>query len=369
MTASKPGADHSGRVMGFQPATKRRAYARVLLDGPSGSGKTWTGLATATALADGGRVAVIDSERGSASLYAPPFAFDVLEITGNFDPQKYVEAIRDAATAGYACVLIDSLTHAWAGVGGVLDIVDASKARFGGNSQRAWSVGTPRWQGLIDAMLQAPIHVVATLRSKTRWVEEDAGRGKKGFRRAGMEPVARDGIEYEFQLVGDLDDQHTLTLSKTRAGSAVDTMWRRPGPEFGAAVLAWLRDGEGDAPQATAAQDTPAEDGPVADAAAQDTPADSANAAGGRVISHAQRKRLFAAAKAQGLSVEHVRRVVHQVTGSESTQMPLEVYDAVITALEEATPAPADGDELVPEDVVPRWHGDPDDHDGQTVVV
>ena len=192
-------------MTGFRKATKEQAFARVCLDGPSGAGKTWTGLVTATALADGGTVAVIDSERGSASLYADLFDFDVMEIDGSYDPTKYVRAIRDAQAAGYKALLIDSLTHAWSGQGGVLDQVDAAKSRFGGNTQRAWAVGTPLWQGLIDAILQANLHVVCTIRSKTRWVEEDDGRGKKGYRRAGTEPVARDGIEFEFQVVGDMD--------------------------------------------------------------------------------------------------------------------------------------------------------------------
>lgn len=230
-------------MSGFVTATKRQAKARIALDGPSGSGKTWTGLVTALALANGGPVAVIDSELGSASKYADRFAFDVMELSGNFDPKRYIEGIAQAAQGGYTVVLIDSLTHAWSGKGGVLEIVDAAKARFGGNSHMAWSVGTPAWQGLIDAMVQSPIHVIATIRSKTKWVEQEDSRGKKSYQRAGTEPVARDGIEYEFDVVGDLDLDHNLVISKSRAGGRIDSMYRSPGPEFGQAVLAWLTDG------------------------------------------------------------------------------------------------------------------------------
>lgn len=233
-------------MTGFQKATKRQAKARIALDGPSGSGKTWTGLVTATALAAGGAVAVIDSERGSASKYADDFTFDVLELDGNFHPNRYIDGIRQSATAGYSVVLIDSLTHAWAGRNGVLELVDAARAQFGGNSQRAWSVGTPIWQALIDAMLQSPIHVIATMRSKVKYVEVDKGGGKKGYEKMGMEPVARDGIDYEFDVVGDIDLEHNLIVSKSRAGNRLDAMYRRPGPEFGEAVLAWLTDGAPD---------------------------------------------------------------------------------------------------------------------------
>lgn len=233
-------------MAGFKKATKKQSKARIALDGPSGAGKTWTALVTATALADGGKVAVIDSERGSASKYASDFEFDVLELDGDFHPDRYVEGLREAAKAGYAVAILDSLTHAWAGRNGVLEQVDAAKARFGGNSQRAWAVGTPMWQGLIDAMLQSPLHVIATIRSKTKFVEVDKGNGKKGYERAGMEPVARDGIEFEFDVVGDLDLEHNLVISKSRAGNRLDAMYRRPGAEFGEAVLAWLNDGAPD---------------------------------------------------------------------------------------------------------------------------
>lgn len=233
-------------MAGFVKATKKQSKARIALDGPSGSGKTWTALVTAVALADGGKVAVIDSERGSASKYADDHDFDVLELDGDFHPDHYIKAIRDAAEAGYAVVLIDSLTHAWAGKNGVLEQVDAAKARFGGNSQRAWAVGTPMWQGLIDAMLQSPIHVIATMRSKVKYVEVDKGGGRKGYEKMGMEPVAREGIDYEFDVVGDLDLEHNLVVSKSRAGNRLDSMYRRPGPEFGKAILAWLTDGAPD---------------------------------------------------------------------------------------------------------------------------
>lgn len=232
--------------LSFQKATKKQSKARIALDGPSGSGKTWTMLVTATALADGGKIAIIDSENGSASKYASDFDFDVLELDGDFHPDRYVEALNLAAKMGYSVAGVDSLSHAWAGRNGVLEQVDAAKARFGGNSQRAWAVGTPMWQSIIDAMLQSPIHVIVTMRSKQKLVEVEKGGGKKGYEKMGMEPVARDGIDYEFDVVGDLDIDHNLVVSKSRAGVSLDSIYRRPGPEFGEAILAWLNDGAPD---------------------------------------------------------------------------------------------------------------------------
>lgn len=230
-------------MAGFVKATKKQSKARIALDGPSGAGKTWTALTTATALADGGSIAVIDSERGSASKYADHFEFDVLEIHSNYHPKHYIEGIREAAKGGYSVVVIDSMTHAWAGSGGVLEVVDAAKSSFGGNQYMAWSVGTPLWQSLIDAILGAPLHVIATLRSKSKFVEQTDDRGKKSYQRQGMEPQARDGVEFEFDVVGDLDLAHTMIVSKDRTNGRVHKAYREPGAEFGEAVLAWLTDG------------------------------------------------------------------------------------------------------------------------------
>ena len=235
-------------MSGFQKAEKRKAKARIAIDGPSGAGKTWTSLTTAKALANGGRVAVIDSERGSASLYADRFDFDVMELQ-DFDTRRYIRGIREAAEAGYAVVVIDSLTHAWKYV---LDQVDQAKKQFKNNSYMAWSVGTPLWDDLIQEILNAPLHVVVTMRSKSQFVEEKDDKGRTSYKRAGTEPVARDGVEFEFTIVGDMNLDHDLIISKSRCGDAVPTFYREPGEEFGRAVLAWL-DAGADIPEPTAA--------------------------------------------------------------------------------------------------------------------
>jgi hypothetical protein len=234
-------------MSGFQKAEKKRAKARLAIDGPSGSGKTWTALAEARVLADaeGGRIAVIDSELGSASLYADVYDFDALEIVAPFHPDKYVKALAQAAQAGYPVVVLDSLTHAWAGSGGVLEIVDQAAARFGNNKQRAWSVGTPLWQGLIDAMLQYPGHVIATMRTKTRYVEDTDDRGKvTGYRKVGVDPVAREGIEYEFTICGNLSMQHAFEVTKSRCHLIPPgTVVGEPDGDIARRTLDWLNSG------------------------------------------------------------------------------------------------------------------------------
>ncbi len=192
----------------------------MALIGPPGSGKTYTALTVAKHL--GGRVAVIDTERGSASKYAGKqdgFAFDVCE-PQTFEPKAYVAALRGAAAEGYDVVVIDSLSHAWEGDGGILDQVDKRGGRF-----EAWKEMSPQTRSLIDAILMYPGHVIATMRVKTEWVVEKNDRGKSEPRNVGLAPKFKEGLEYEFDVVGMLDDNNVM---------------RKP---FADALIAWLDDG------------------------------------------------------------------------------------------------------------------------------
>lgn len=231
----------------FQKAVKTQAKLRLALDGPSGSGKTYTALTAATAMANGGSIAVIDTERGSASLYSDKFSFDVLQLT-DFNPKNYIEGIEAAEEAGYAVIVIDSLSHAWEGEGGALDMVDDAAARSQSkNSYFAWRDVTPLHRRLVDAMLQSPCHVIATMRSKTEYVVEEIERGGKKTqvpRKIGTAPIQRSGMEYEFTIVGDLDLDHNLVISKSRMESLADVVEKKPGVKFFQKVYEWLNSGE-----------------------------------------------------------------------------------------------------------------------------
>lgn len=230
----------------FQRATKKSVRARVAFDGPSGSGKTWTSLEWAHIL--GQKVAVVDTERGSASLYSDRFEFDVLEISPPFHPDRLVSAIRDAEAGGYDVLIIDSLSHFWEGEGGVLDIADAAGARAGGNSWAGWKSATPALRHLIDVILAADMHIITTMRTKTEWVLEEKenhnGRTTKTPKRVGMAPVMRQGVEYEMTVVGDIDLDHRLTISKSRCDALSDLVVQ-PGRAAEAAetFLNWTKTG------------------------------------------------------------------------------------------------------------------------------
>lgn len=229
--------------MKFQKATKKKARLRMAIVGPAGSGKTYTALAIATAM--GGKTAVIDTEHGSASKYANLFPFDTLELT-TFAPATYVQAIQAAEAEGYDNIVVDSLSHAWMGKGGALEMVDkAARTSKGGNSFSAWGDVTPEQNKMIEAMLACRANLFATMRSKQDYVQEKDDRtGKTIIRKVGMAPVQRDGVEYEFDVIGDLTIANDMTITKTRCPALAGQVFSKPGADVAELLRAWLSDGE-----------------------------------------------------------------------------------------------------------------------------
>lgn len=236
--------------MSFVKATKHQAKLRLALIGPSGSGKTYSALAIASSL--GKKIAVIDTERGSASLYSDKFNFDVCELE-SFNPLEYVRAIDEAGNAGYDVLVIDSLSHAWSGKDGALEQVDQAATRSQSkNSFAAWREVTPLHNQLVDSILGAHCHVIVTMRAKTEYaLEKDEKTGKTMPRKIGMAPIQRDGLEYEFTVVGDMDLQNNLIISKTRCSALNNKVYNKPGKDVANTLLSWLNDG---APVQTCAQ-------------------------------------------------------------------------------------------------------------------
>lgn len=222
----------------FKKAVKHESKLRLAIAGPSGSGKTYTALAIGTAL---GKVAVVDTESGSASKYADIFDFDVAEMHAPFHPRKYAESIAAAAAAGYDVVILDSLSHAWFAQGGVLDIVDeAAKRSRSGNTYMAWKEGTPAQNQLVEAIVTAPIHVIGTMRSKTEYALVTNERGKQEPRKMGMAPIQRDGFEYEFDVMFEMDTENTAIVSKSRCSALANKAIAKPGADVAALLVEWL---------------------------------------------------------------------------------------------------------------------------------
>lgn len=222
----------------FAKAQRKKAKLRLNLNGASGSGKTYSGLLIASGL--GQKIALIDTENESASLYATEFNFDTLTLKPPYSPERYIGAIQTAYNMGYDVLVIDSVTHEWTGTGGCLEInEDVARTKFRGNTWSAWSDTTPRHRKFIDAILQTDMHIITTTRAKTETVQ---GEGKKIIK-LGMKAEQREGYEYELTVALDVvHDNHAVIPSKdrTRLFNPNGEVITR---ETGKRILDWLNDG------------------------------------------------------------------------------------------------------------------------------
>jgi len=256
--------------MQFRKVTRRQLKARVALAGPSGSGKTYTALRLAFGLVGpSGKVAVVDTENRSAEKYVGTevdgvrWDFDVAT-PDRFDPVDLAHTLREAAKH-YDVIVVDSLTAYWSGIGGMLERVDNAAKRTGrGNSFEAWKIEKPAERELLAALVGTDAHLIVTMRVKSEYVIEENDRGKKVPRKIGLKPEQRDGIEYEFDFVADLDGDHNLIPSKSRCPALDGRVFSRPGADVAQTLRAWLDDGE--AGPAPAPQPEPARERPPFDA-------------------------------------------------------------------------------------------------------
>lgn len=223
----------------FQKATKSAAKLRLALQGPSGSGKTYSALEIARHF---GRVAVGDTEYGSASKYAHIFDFDVCHISEPYSPEKIGRLIKEASE--YDVLVIDSMTHFWNGEGGLLSLVDAeakkSQARGGKyDSFGAWKSVDPIYKKMVSQLLAAPMHIIMTVRAKAEHVIEEEG-GKKKVRKLGMKGEMRDDFVFALDCEGMMNQEHQLLVGKTRCPDVDGKIFDKPGEEFANLLKAWL---------------------------------------------------------------------------------------------------------------------------------
>jgi hypothetical protein len=229
-------------MMKIERAQKKKQKLKIALAGISGSGKTYSALTLAFSMCE--KVIVIDTECGSASLYSDHFPqYDVLELSAPYSPQRYIEAIKMAESAGYECIIIDSLSHEWNGPGGCLEMVN-SISKTGGNSYTAWGKVTPHHDALIAHMIASQSHIIVTMRAKTAYEITTNDKGKQAPVKVGMAPTQRDGVEYEFTIVFDIDQNHNFTCSKDRTSLFNNVDIPQPlNKEIGQKILEWLDSG------------------------------------------------------------------------------------------------------------------------------
>ena len=218
--------------MAFTKAKRTNAKLRLAITGTAGSGKTFGALLIALGME--GKIAVIDTENGSADLYAHLGDYDTCQLTPPFDPRRYIQLIHEAENEGYNVIIIDSLSHAWAGEGGVLDVHN-NISKNSRNSFGAWRDITPLQNRLVDCILASPCHIIATMRSKTDYIINE----NRQVQKIGLAPVQRKDLDYEFTSVLDISQNHLATVSKDRTGLFPDTPFLIT-PQIGEHLLDWL---------------------------------------------------------------------------------------------------------------------------------
>lgn len=228
--------------MGFKKANKRKVYLKLAITGPSGSGKTYSALRLASGIKENAKIAVIDTENGSASLYADHFNFDVWDIDNKFNHTEYLQAITESEKAGYDVLIIDSASHFWEAI---LEQKQKMDDR-GGNSYTNWGKAGAIFKKILDAVLFSKMHVIACMRSKMEYVLEKDAKGRQVPKKVGLAPIMRDGIEFEFTTVFELDMQHRAQASKDRTQLFQDQIFLIE-ESTGQKLIEWRDSGEGEA--------------------------------------------------------------------------------------------------------------------------
>ncbi len=206
----------------IRKAQRARVKARVLTTGPSKAGKTLSSILLAYGMAPNGKVLMIDTQNGQGEMYAGVGdipEYDIIDIEPPFETEKFIEAIEYASEQGYEAIVLDTLTHAWSGPGGLLDL-HQKYANRGGNSFTAWSKITPLHDKLIETIQMCNAHIICTGRSKTEYVMDDSS-GKTEIKKVGTKTIQRDGIDYEFDFVVSIDrDSHEAKFEARAYGEA-----------------------------------------------------------------------------------------------------------------------------------------------------
>ncbi len=199
------------RLDAIRHAARPKMHGRAMISGPSGAGKTWTSLSMASTLAKredrADQILVIDTEKESALTYADVFTFEHLPWRPPYDPTELIQVLNELGER-YAVVIIDSLSKFWQGLGGTLDIADG---KFGG-----WKAARPVQEGLVEAILAVPAHVLLGVRSKMAYAVEQSASGKQQVQKIGLAPQQDENLVYEVNIALDIDLEHRITCTKSR---------------------------------------------------------------------------------------------------------------------------------------------------------
>lgn len=222
--------------MELQTAQRKRTSIKMAIQGPSGNGKTYSALLTAYGLTeDWNKVAVIDTENGSSNLYSSLGSYKVLSLSQPYSPERYIEAICTCEAAGIEAIILDSITHEW-------EYLLEYHGSLPGNGFTNWSKITPRHNDFINKIVHSPVHIIATVRTKQDYILTDKN-GKQVPEKVGLKSIQRDGVEYEFTLVFDLDVRNNAVATKDRTGLFFGRPEHKLSVETGRQIKEWITSG------------------------------------------------------------------------------------------------------------------------------
>ena len=221
--------------MNLRQSSKKQAKIKLSLQGCSGCGKTYSSLLLAYGITNSwSKIAIIDTEHGSADLYAHLGNYNVLTLKKPYTPENYISAIEVCENAGMEVIIIDSLSHCW-------EYLLEFHSNLQGNSFTNWGKITPRQNNLMNKILTSNSHIIATMRTKQDYVLNEKN-GKMIPEKVGLKAVMRDGIDYEFTIVLDIDMKHNAKASKDRTNLFMDKPEFIITPETGKAILDWCNE-------------------------------------------------------------------------------------------------------------------------------
>lgn len=181
--------------MQLQTASRLPQKMQLLLQGDTGTGKTFSALQLAYGLCGSwSKIAVIDTENGSASFYSHLGPFSTLQLDMVYCPKKFVYAIELCEQAGMEVIILDSATPEWSGFFGLLDQYCAVQ----GDWTRKWDEAMPQHHGFINTITSCLCHIIVTVRVSDGKVQQEAG------------------FAHHFTTVLSLDREHKALVVKDR---------------------------------------------------------------------------------------------------------------------------------------------------------
>lgn len=304
-------------MMQLRKAEKQKTKLRIGLSGVSGSGKTKSGLFMARGMASAwNKVAIIDTENGSADLYSNMGDYNVITISAPFTPEKYIEAIHACEQSGMEVIIIDSVTHVWKGEGGLLEYNQSIGGRF-----QDWAKTTPRYQKWLGNILNSTCHVITTNRKKTAFEMIKDEKGSVRVEKKGLDDEIRDGFDYELTLVFDISQKHLAVATKDRTGIFMDNPEFIITEETGKTLMKWANDGSENKPSKMPVDESKvstmvggAQNATEATIGSNEVPQRST----GNAITKAQQGKIYGLYQAKGLNSDAMKLVLKARYGVDS---------------------------------------------------